>query len=108
MDNSADNTKEAVNSAELAAEWCSRNNWNPDIIPVLANEIANSLPIEVKDQRGGNGAGVKRAAPVSESRLGEDNTAMLKCLCGWKVIDGKGQMWFPSSDCPIPDHNEIA
>ena len=37
-------SKEQINSAELAAEWCERNSWNPDIIPVLANEISNSLP----------------------------------------------------------------
>lgn len=34
--------EEHSHSAELAAEWCERNSWNPDIIPDLAKEIANT------------------------------------------------------------------
>ena len=34
---------EKSDNTELAAEWCKRNKWNPDIIPELANEIANIL-----------------------------------------------------------------
>ena len=33
--------QQSKNSQKLAAEWCDRNGWNPDIIPILAGEISN-------------------------------------------------------------------
>ena len=52
--------------------------------------------------------GRKTSEDVVAQNSTSNNTGMLKCLCGWKVVDGKGEMWFPSAECPIPDHSEVA